>query len=114
LSIADEILAAVEGWANAWSSQDVDAYLATYSPRFQPPGELSRRAWETQRRERLTRPSFIAVTVAEMNVRQLTAERVVVEFDQSYRSDSFGDRVRKTLELVKSDGSWLITREVSR
>ena len=34
-----------------------------------------------------------------------------VSFDQSYTSDTFSDRVRKTLLLVWQDGAWKIVEE---
>jgi len=38
---------AVRAWAAAWESQDVDAYLASYSGAFVPADGSSRSSWES-------------------------------------------------------------------
>jgi len=38
------VLAAVNGWAKAWSAKDADAYLAYYASAFQVPGGEPRAA----------------------------------------------------------------------
>jgi len=50
------VLAAVNGWAKAWSAKDADAYLAYYASAFQVPGGEPRAAWEATRRDRITKP----------------------------------------------------------
>lgn len=108
---SDAVLAAVEAWAAAWSSQDAERYLSFYSARFVPEGGLSRRDWEQQRGERLERPRFIRVLVESPRVVSLGRETARVSFLQTYASDRFSDRVRKTLDLVLEGGEWRIERE---
>src|SRR5688572_14918446 len=47
-----EVLKAVNGWAQAWSKKDADAYLAYYAKDFKTPGGESRTEWEKARRAR--------------------------------------------------------------
>jgi chromosome segregation ATPase len=108
-----DLVALVTSWAQAWSNQDVDEYLASYSDRFQPASGLSRSRWQEQRRQRLTAPSFIEVEISSLDVSIDGPERGSVTFDQSYRSDTFQDVVRKSLELVLEDGEWRILSEVA-
>ncbi len=117
----DELQPEVESWARAWSNQDVEAYLAHYSPDFKVPGGMSREGWEAQRRDRLTRPSSITVELTGFqNVgfnkgfmggreRQL----VRVQFRQKYSSDTFSDEVDKELQLELVDLTWKIITETS-
>ena len=49
-------------WKDAWSAQDVDAYLACYGQEFLPENGLSREAWAHQRQARLTGPKTIQVS----------------------------------------------------
>ncbi len=105
------ILAAVNRWAQAWSAQDVDAYLGTYSPNFDPATGTSRSVWESQRRSRVVRPRSISVQVLNPSVFQGTASFARVDFLQIYESDSYSDQVRKQLELEKLNGRWLIVDE---
>ncbi|MDZ4127495.1 MAG: tetratricopeptide repeat protein, partial [Hydrogenophaga sp.] len=48
-----EVEAAVRGWAGAWSSKDMNAYLGAYASNFAPPGGQARKAWESDRRARI-------------------------------------------------------------
>lgn len=106
------ILEVVNAWAQAWSMQDPKTYLSFYADDFKPEGGVSRAAWEAQRRERLTAPSHISVTVLEPRISRVDAHRVDVRFVQDYSSGSFSDRVDKTLELSDRSGAWKIVREI--
>src|SRR5690606_12872255 len=79
---ASEILQAVDAWAKAWSNKDADAYLSFYARDFDTPHELSRGAWEKQRRERVTEPKFIAVSVASPKVTMMGSDEARVTFRQ--------------------------------
>src|SRR5690242_3554747 len=56
-----EVLKAVNGWAQAWSKKDVDAYLAYYAKDFNP-GKESRASWKKERRARIQAPKSISVS----------------------------------------------------
>ena len=105
---------ALEAWADAWSGQRVDDYLSHYAPGFQPPNGLTREEWEAQRRERLLRPKSIRVTLTELRIEPLGEDRVRAVFQQAYQSDTFGDSVRKTTELVWDGDRWKIAAELSQ
>lgn len=106
-----EVLQAVSAWAQAWSSQDVEAYLSHYARDFDVPGGQSRDAWEKQRRSRLEAPESIAVEIASPKVTMRGAERASVSFRQTYRSNLFNGTSNKTLEMVKSENRWRILQE---
>ena len=101
-------------WAKAWSAKDSNGYLAQYAPDFAPEGGLSRASWEQQRRDRISRPSRIAVRALNPEIIRIGADRVRVNFTQDYQSDSFSDQVNKALELRSTDGGWKIVREYLR
>ena len=98
-------------WALAWSDQRVDDYLASYASTFTPPDGMGRADWENLRRERVLRPSSIAVILEEIQETELGPDRRSVEFRQAYRSDRFTDEVWKTLELDWEGGAWKIRSE---
>ena len=106
-----EVLAAVDAWASAWSSQDADAYLAHYAPDFKTPRGEKRSAWEKERRSRITGPKSIAVKIKSPKVTRESDTAARVTFHQIYRSDRFSGSSDKTLEMVKIDGRWLIRQE---
>lgn len=111
----------VEAWAAAWADQDVDGYLSHYSPDFEVPGGLSREDWEAQRRQRLTAPSRISVTLDDLrttgfNTSWLSGKKhqlVSVRFRQGYASNTYADEVTKVLQLEWLDGGWKIVTETT-
>lgn len=107
------IEAAIAAWARAWSLQDLTAYFFLYGSGFVPEGGLTRAAWETQRRDRISRPKRIAVGVSDVRI-ESTATGVRVTFLQAYESDNFSDTVTKVLDMAREDGSWKIIREFTR
>ena len=110
-----DVLKAVNGWAEAWSKRDVDAYLGYYAKDFQTPSGESRADWEKARRTRISGAKAISVGVGSPKVTMSGADKATVSFRQAYRSDSFKAVGGKTLVLVKSaDGRWQIQQEKSR
>lgn len=107
----DAVLAAVTGWAKAWSDKNSDAYLAYYAAAFRVPGGETRAKWEAARRERIGKPASIEVTVGAPAVSFESSERAVVKFLQSYKSDKLSTSGRKILTLVKSNERWQIIEE---
>ncbi len=105
--------ALVRQWAQAWSDQQVDDYLACYSRGFLPPGNLSRETWEAQRRQRITRPRFVKLSVEFLESEFIDGGRGWIRFRQSYWSNTFSDTVTKKLELILEDGEWKILQESS-
>ncbi len=106
-----EVLAAVDAWASAWSSRDVDAYLAHYAPDFETPRGEPRSAWEKLRRSRIAGPKSIAVEIKSPEVTRVSDTAARVTFHQVYRSDRFSGSSNKTLDMVKIDGRWMIRQE---
>lgn len=106
-----EILQATQGWAKAWSSRNVKQYLSFYASEFKVPDGLSRSAWEALRKERLTKPKSIQVTVNDPKVTRIDAQQARVTFIQNYRASHFKSTDRKTLVWIKRDGRWQIIEE---
>jgi tetratricopeptide (TPR) repeat protein len=108
-----EVLKTVNGWAQAWSKKDADAYLGYYAKDFNTPGGEARDAWEKGRRTRIEAPKSISVGIESAKVTMRNPEQASVSFRQTYKSDKLSTKSRKTLELVKADGRWLIKEEKS-
>jgi tetratricopeptide (TPR) repeat protein len=101
----------VKEWARAWSAQNVAEYLSFYGPDFRPPKGQRRAEWEMSRRERLTAPKRIQVTVDNLTARPLGDDRVAVTFRQHYRADRLDSEVTKTLIFKRHGTKWLIEQE---
>jgi tetratricopeptide (TPR) repeat protein len=102
---------AVGIWVKAWSSQDVDKYLASYADSFKTPKGESRKAWEKQRRERISAPKSISIELKNQNVTIVDSNNAKVTFKQSYKGAGKAIRTDKTLLLKKDNGNWLIEQE---
>ena len=109
---AKEVTAAVQAWAAAWAAKDMKAYLAAYGKDFDPPGRMTRAAWEKEREARIVGKSKITVQVSDLNV-SVNGNQATARFRQAYSADSLNVSSRKTLDLVESNGRWLIVREAT-
>lgn len=109
--VETEVRKALEGWAQAWSRKDPDAYLAHYAADFVTPNGQSRAQWENTRRERIAAPKSIAIGLSSVKVSPSGAARATASFRQEYRSDIFTGSSRKTLVLIKDGDRWLIKQE---
>ena len=107
-----EVTAAVQAWAAAWAAKDMKAYLAAYGKDFDPPGRMTRAAWEKEREARIVGKSKITVQVSDLNV-SVNGNKATARFRQAYSADSLNVSSRKTLDLVESNGRWLIVREAT-
>jgi tetratricopeptide (TPR) repeat protein len=111
--VKDEVIRAVQSWAQAWSAKDVEGYLGHYAPDFSP-SKMSNAAWQAQRRERIAAPKDISVTPQDIQLVRSNDTRATVRFKQVYESDRLKSVSTKTLELGQVDGKWLILRESGR
>lgn len=109
-STNEQVEAAVQAWAKAWSTKNMDSYLGAYASNFTPPGGQSRKEWEAERKARIVPRNRIEVQLSDINV-SVDGERASARFRQAYSSDSLSVTSRKTLDLVKSGNRWLIVRE---
>jgi adhesin transport system outer membrane protein len=108
-----DVQARIRAWAQAWSAKDYTAYTAFYAPGFTPDRGLSRDAWDRLRRTRIMPRERISVTVDKLDVQMHGADRATAQFEQTYRSNLYNDRVLKTLQMVRQNSQWLITGETA-
>ena len=101
----------IQDWARAWSNKDVKGYLAAYAPDFQTPNGQARKAWESEREARITKPGKIEVSVEKIVVEPNGSDKATVKFRQNYRSANMKSSSGKTIVLVKLNGRWLIQQE---
>jgi ketosteroid isomerase-like protein len=104
---------AVNNWAKAWSSKDLNKYFASYADSFKPAKGESRKAWEQTRRDRISKPASINVELANQKVTLDGADNAKVNFKQSYNAGGKPIRTNKTLLLKKVNDAWLIEQEIA-
>lgn len=105
------VISAINAWAQAWSDKNVSGYLKAYAPEFTPPKGENRKKWEQGRKERISKPKTISVTLSDMQVSMVDGTRAKATFKQNYRATSLDSNTWKTLVMVKSGGTWLIHEE---
>jgi Tfp pilus assembly protein PilF len=105
-----QLQTAVEAWAKAWSSQDMPAYLAAYSPEFSTAKWSSRAQWEAERTARIVGRQFVSVTVSHFTFEKL-GQKMLVRFNQAYKSDNIVSTNRKRLDMALQEGRWQIVKE---
>ncbi len=109
----EDIRTAIRSWAQAWSNQNVDGYLAAYASDFRPANGAALASWIEYRRQRLSAPGFIEVDVGDIDVELTGSDRARATFVQGYRSDNYQDQVVKTLTMRRTGDGWQIVSEVS-
>ncbi len=105
-----EVETAVRAWAAAWSARDVTRYLAAYASDFTPPRGQDRKAWEADRRARIEEKAAISVEIDSLVI-SLKGQAATASFQQTYSADKLREKSRKTLELQRVEGRWLIRKE---
>lgn len=105
-----DITKALQGWANAWSNKDVKSYLGYYAGDFQTPNGMARKAWETERSQRIDKPGKLQVSVDNVKI-TLAGDKATVKFRQNYNSATLKTSASKTLIFVKTGNRWLIQQE---
>jgi Flp pilus assembly protein TadD len=109
----DTLTAAVNTWAQAWSSKNLDQYFASYGASFQPAKGQSRKEWENQRKDRISKPSKISVNLSNINVTSIDSNNAKVRFKQAYRADGKPIYTSKTLVMKKEGDNWYIQQEIA-
>ena len=106
----DAVKLAIQNWAKSWSQKDVKKYFSAYASNFEPPDRVSRAKWEAERELRIVSKKKIQVSVSNFKI-DINGHKAKITFSQMYESDNFKGNSRKSLELAKQSGRWMITRE---
>jgi Sel1 repeat len=106
----NDVAAAINDWAKAWSSKNVADYFAAYAPGFRAASGKSRAEWEADRRARILGKSKIAVSVDQLQIR-VEGATAKARFRQHYLADQLDQKSLKLLVLVQTGGKWLIQEE---
>ncbi|MCX7204556.1 MAG: tetratricopeptide repeat protein [Proteobacteria bacterium] len=106
-----QIIAAVDGWAEAWSTQNVNGYLAAYGNNFKTPNGQKFSDWGKERRSRISSPKSIEVKISNVKVEINADGTAKAHFRQSYKASHLSSSTGKTLILEKSGSRWLIREE---
>ncbi len=108
----DTLKTEVERWRQAWAARDVEAYLAFYSPGFQPANGQSRDEWAAGRRRIIGSRKSIVLSLSDLQLQADAPDRWRTQFLQDYASDGLVEKqLPKTLEWALEEGQWRIVAE---
>ncbi|MCP4992456.1 MAG: TolC family outer membrane protein [Gammaproteobacteria bacterium] len=105
-----DIVAFLKAWENAWSDQDIDAYLSRYSEAFVPDNGVSREQWVKQRTRIINRPEWIKIELEQIDL-TVQDTHATARFVQDYAASNYDDTVTKVLILALENGIWKIVGE---
>ena len=100
----------VSRWAKAWQDKDVPAYISFYSSDHRP-GFKNHKDWVEHRRRRILGPGEINVEVGDIKIHAQGENRVTIDFEQTYDSPNYSDKVLKRLSFRRIGSKWKITDE---
>lgn len=107
-----QIVRTLQQWAASWSEQAIEPYLDAYASDYAPV-DMSRRAWQQQRRRRLATPAWIEVELSDVQVTRVQEDTATVKLTQRYRSNTYQDLTRKRFELRRDADGWRIVEETT-
>ena len=86
----------------------MDGYFASYSKDFN--GGKTRKAWEQERKDRITSKRNISVKISGVKV-DINGNKATVRFHQDYKADSLSVSSGKRLDMVRTGNTWVIAKE---
>ena len=108
--VESEITKTLQGWASAWSQKDIKSYLGYYASSFLTPNGMPRKAWETERTQRIDKPGKLQISIDDVKV-TVGSDKATVRFRQHYTSSTLKSSTNKTIVFVKFGSKWLIQQE---
>ena len=106
-----ELIAFVTGWANAWSTKDIDVYLSKYAADFKTPNGEVLNLWQASRKQKISSQGKILVEIEDIKVTMKNENLARIQFKQKYSSDKLTEDSNKNLLVKKIDGKWFIQEE---
>lgn len=108
----ESLAAALESWRKDWQSGDTDRYLAHYARTFKSAGQ-DYAAWASHKRMVNARKAWLKVGLSGVSMFRQPQQRDLVEivFEQSYKSNTLSNTMRKRQYWIKEDGRWRILYE---
>lgn len=101
----------LQGWAGAWSRQEVDPYFAFYAGSFLPEDGQSWSQWRNDRMALVVGQSEVDVSVYGAEAQIVGTDAVAVRFTERYLADGSASVSRKEMVLVREGDVWSINRE---
>ena len=105
------VAATINKWAKAWSDKNLDEYFSIYINNFKPARGLSHKAWEEQRRKRISKPTTISIKISKLKIKT-HHESAEATFKQLYVANGKSIVTDKKLLMQRVNKNWYILKEI--
>ncbi len=105
------VAATINKWAQAWSDKNLDEYFSIYINNFKPAKGLSHKAWEEQRRKRISKPTTINIKISKLKIKT-HHESAEATFEQLYVANGKSIVTNKKLLMKRVNKNWYIFKEI--
>jgi len=101
----------LENWAIFWEEKNFEDYFNSYAENYYSKKFKNNESWKLDRQRKIKNKSNINIKISDINILISNNINAVVQFTQSYNSDSFSDVVKKHATISRIDNSFKITGE---
>jgi tetratricopeptide (TPR) repeat protein len=110
--INEKIFAMIDGWKNAWMSQNFDQYIGYYSDNFKNNKGMDLEKWKQFRKPRVINKPSINLKLENIEISK-NKNLYSVSFTQIYQSGDIDSTTKKTLLIELIDDQLKIVNEIS-
>ena len=101
----------IRNWSEYWQSKNYEKYFDSYSPNYFSKKFKSNEEWKNDRKNKIKNKKNIEIKISDVKVISFNNKDALVQFTQSYNSDSFSDVVKKHTIINVINGNFKITGE---
>ena len=101
----------INEWAIFWQSKNFEQYFLCYEKNYHSLKFKSNSAWKNDRKNKIKNKNNIEINISNIKIINYDDKNILVQFTQSYNSDSFSDVVNKHSTITLVDEIFKITGE---
>jgi len=107
----DDIKNFIKNWSKYWQNKNYQEYFNSYSQNYFSKKFKSNEAWKKDRKSKIENKKNIEIKISDIKVISFDNKNALVQFTQSYNSDSFSDVVKKHIIVSIISSNYKITGE---
>ena len=101
----------IKDWSKYWQNKNYQEYFNSYSQNYFSKKFKSNEAWKKDRKSKIENKKNIEIKISDIKVISFDNKNALVQFTQSYNSDSFSDVVKKHIIISTISRNYKITGE---
>ena len=98
-------------WSSYWQNKNYQKYFESYSKNYFSKKFKSNDAWKKDRKSKIKNKKNIEIKISDIKIISFDNKNALIQFTQSYNSDSFSDVVKKHTIISVEDNNYKITGE---